>query len=374
MSRRLILGFMLWALIAAEACEWDYPIWIPRTANADPLYRFERGGKAGYIDRTGKVVIQPVLKLLGNSDYEFHDGLVKVGIGGRYIDATLKPAFADNLDVASDFSEELAVARRAGENLWGYVDRSGTFKISPRFQAVPRSFRNGLARIEVDGKFGYIDHTGVPVIPPQFTDAGDFSDGMARVVVGGPCIYVPDGPCGASNLVHVGGAAPKVPMCKFTYLDQGGRVLKNERYDFAREFAEGLAPVQKGGHWGFIDKSGKLAVALRYDDAQPFSDGLARVRMNGSYGYIDRLGKLAIPPWFEYAESFSDNLAVVGNEDEGYWYIGKNGQELIGGRFAEASPFFKGLAHVQLLDEDEGPSDMFAYIDTSGRKVFRYER
>ena len=375
MGKRFAVLGLLGAAAVFGACSWDYPIWIPRTKSADPLYRFERNGKAGYIDRSGKIVIPPTLKVAGNFGCEFHEGLLEIGIRqGRYIDASQQLAFPENLYVGSEFSEGLATARRRDETRWGYVDRSGTFLIAPRFSSSPRPFQDGLARVRIDENFGYIDHTGTVVIRPQFADASDFSDGMARVVVDGPCMYTPDGPCGFENPIYAGGKPPKASACKFAFIDKASRIITDERYENARSFAEGLAPVQKNGRWGFIDKSGKLAIAYRFEDAQPFSDGLALVQVNGSYGYVDHQGKLAIPPWFQYADDFSDGLAPVGNEEEGYWYIDKNGQEAIAGRFAVASTFFKGLAHVQLLDEEEGPTNTFAYIDRSGRQTFTYQR
>ena len=84
---------------------------------------------------------------------------------------------------------------RKDDNLWGYIDTSGKFVISPRFETLPNwyvyPFSDGLAMIEVKGKFGYIDRSGEFVIKPQFLDGTGFSDGMARVVTEGPCIYIP---------------------------------------------------------------------------------------------------------------------------------------------------------------------------------------
>jgi len=362
------------AATAAVACDSSYPIWIQRSESADPLYRFEKGKKAGYIDRDGKIVVPPVLEY----GSEFHDGLLEIAVSdGHYVDATGKLVI-DGKDLFRgwDFSEGLAAAVRKGEKLWGYIDRTGQFAISPRFRWSPTdyvwSFADGLAKIRFQDKYGYIDHSGNFVIQPQFPDGDDFSDGMARVVMEGPCAYMPDGPCASG--VHVGGPTNNPRACKFTFVDKTGRVISDDRYDFARSFAEGLAPVRKNNHWGFIDKSGKLVIGYRFEDAQPFSNGLARVKQNGSYGYIDQHCKLIIPPWFQYAEEFSDGLAPVGNDDDGYWYIDKTGRDVFPHRYAVASPFFKGLAHVQLINENEEPSDTFAYIDTTGRHVFEYQR
>jgi hypothetical protein len=102
---------------------------------------------------------------------------------------------------------------------------------------------------------------------------------MARVVIAGPCVYFPDGPCGDMNPRVVGGGkVGNQPACKFTYIDKTGRVITQARFDSAREFSEGLASARIGSKWGFIDKTGALVVDPRFDDAEPFSSGLSRIR------------------------------------------------------------------------------------------------
>jgi len=61
-----ISALLLLVPFFANACSWDYIIWQIRSRSADPLYRFVENGKAGYIDRTGKVVIKPQFEAYGN--------------------------------------------------------------------------------------------------------------------------------------------------------------------------------------------------------------------------------------------------------------------------------------------------------------------
>jgi hypothetical protein len=72
MMRSMVLAF---TATVAFGCSADYLIWIPRSKSADPLYRFVKNGKAGYIDRSGRVVIPPKLEPYGNYGSEFHDGV-----------------------------------------------------------------------------------------------------------------------------------------------------------------------------------------------------------------------------------------------------------------------------------------------------------
>ena len=224
------------AATIAFACEADYAIWIPRSKSADLLYRFVKNGKAGYIDGSGRVLIPPAFEPYGNSGWEFNDGLLKVaGSDVRYVDRTGKVVIDKGFYDGWDFSEGLAVAMRQGEKLSGYIDTSGVFAISPRFETTPNgsvySFSDSLAMIEVKGKFGFINYSGEFVIPPQFPAATGFSDGIARVVTEGPCIYVPEGPC--PNIRTVGGPGIDHSLCKFTFIDKTGRVITKTRFDYA---------------------------------------------------------------------------------------------------------------------------------------------
>ena len=188
------------AVPAVFGCSWDYPIWIPRTKTADPLYRFVKNGKAGYIDGQGKVVIPATLPLFGNGGSEFQDGLLEIGgSNGRYVDPSGRVVLDPGLHRGWDFSEGLAVAMRQAESLWGYINTKGAFAIPPRFETFPRgyvfSFSEGLAKVEVKGRVGFIDRSGRWVIEPRLLDATDFSDGRSRVVLEGPCVYLSEGPC-----------------------------------------------------------------------------------------------------------------------------------------------------------------------------------
>jgi hypothetical protein len=154
MMRSMVLAF---TATMAFACSADYLIWIPRSKSADPLYRFVKDGKAGYIDSGGRIVIPPILEAYGNYGSEFHDGLLEIAVSdGRYIDRTGKVVIDRGFYRGWDFSEGLAVAMRKGENLWGYIDTSGEFVITPRFETTPNGyvhpFSDGLAMIEVKGK------------------------------------------------------------------------------------------------------------------------------------------------------------------------------------------------------------------------------
>ena len=134
-------------------------------------------------------------------------------------------------------------------------------------------------------------------INQQFNGAGNFTEGLAAVRVGGE----DDG--------------------KWGYIDKQGKFLINPQFDGAGEFNDGLAAVSRvgdGGKWGFIDKHGKLVISPQFESVWPwrFENGLAAVQVGddktGKWGFIDAQGKFVVSPQFDYSYAFSEGLAKVG--------------------------------------------------------------
>lgn len=381
-----IFSLLTVLVVFAPACEWDYPIWIPRSSDADAIYRFRKGDHFGYIDGKGKVIIAPTIRaFLGNYGGEFHDGRAQIDTDGIYVDANGKRIANPNLEAAWDYSEGLAAAAPKGQRLWGYIDTHGDFAISPRFESGPNdhvwSFSDGLAKVEVNKRYGFIDHSGSFVIPPKLLYAESFHDGFAEVVVDGPCVYMPEGACATPQIVGLpsqlrSDTVAKPRNCKVTFMDKQGRIISDKGFDYAMQFQEDFAPVLVDKKWGYIDRTGELVIGPRFDGAIPFSDGLARVNEKGLYGFIDKHGAYVIRPQFKYAEDFSDGYAVVG--EDAYtggplWYIDHDGTPLFKRKFAAASSFFKGVAHVKLLSKrgDHG-QEQFEYLNREGKTIFAY--
>ena len=255
---------------------------------------------------------------------------------------------------------------------------------------------DALYRFEQDGKAGYIDQSGAVIIPPRsdLAAGAEFHQGLVPLkgqsgrfldrkgnVVATPPAQKSDAAAPKARFIERGVCNPLGECglklgCDFTLAGVDGKPASNETYQNALPFHEGLAAVEKHGKWGFIDETGNLVAAFRFAEARSFSGGLARVRLTdeGSWAFINRSGKMAIAPWFEYADDFGEGLALVGNSDDGFWYIRPDGSEAFPNRFILASRFFKGLAHVKLLDPDGNEEDLFGYIDRTGHSVFTYHR
>ncbi len=90
---------------------------------------------------------------------------------------------------------------------------------------------------------------------------------------------------------------------KKALVDENGKELTPYIYDVIEDFSEGLAKVGIGGTWvdvyvlvytggkyGYIDTKGKVVIPIRYDKAEDFKNGAALVKLNDESFYIDKKG------------------------------------------------------------------------------------
>lgn len=79
---------------------------------------------------------------------------------------------------------------------------------------------------------------------------------------------------------------------KWGFIDSTGGVVVSPKYNEVENFSDGLARVRKGQKWGLIDTSGKEIIRPMFDWIYDFENGKAKVKSDGAEGYIDRYGNL----------------------------------------------------------------------------------
>lgn len=240
-------------------------------------------GKFGFVDRAGVVVIPANYNAVG----DFSEGVAPVAVLAGSLPngiPLMKWGLIDrqgNLVVRIQF-DELKTIRYGVSIYWnsplrrqGLIDKFGRIVLPARYMFIQdfgdggkvqlfkadssseksdflrpdgsiafsldnvrvNPFSDGLARIEKDEKVGFINDHGVAVIPSEFEDASDFSEGLAAA---------------------------------------------------------------KKGTWGFIDKQGQWVIAPQFDGAKEFRDGLALVANNPNWHYINKGGLVVRPNVWTY--------------------------------------------------------------------------
>ncbi len=239
---------------------------------------------------------------------------------------------------------------------WGYMDRSGMSVIPPSFLR-GEDFFDDFAVVRKNDTYGFLNTAGkLLALSKEYNRVFRVSNSRARVSKE------------QGTLTKLAGHFER-----FTFIDVEGNQITKTWYDFAGDFSEGLAKVNigasrfsgyiRGGRWGYIDPSGKEVIDLQFDDAGDFYEGLAKVRKGSKWGFIDRHGKLQIDAQFDHTGDFSEGLATVVINRK-YSYIDKNGVTKIPGPYALAYRFSEGRA---VVTNTVGPEGEMFYIDHDGK-------
>lgn len=234
-------------------------------------------------------------------------------------------------------------------------------KVSPELKrAVQKydrlySFHEGLARVEKDGKFGYIDKLGKEIIPCKYDDAEDFNDGIAVVKINEKCGCINSKgrikiPLRYQEIYYYSdGLFPVKVDDKWGYMNQKGEIVVPCEYEWVYDFFEGMAAVEsEDDKIGFIDSIGQLVIPCQYDelfDGAGFSEGLCGVRKDDTWGYIDKNGKVEIPFNDELVGApFEYGLSIVLRWEKEY--------EIIMGGLRVQKPLTSQMAHMAFINKE----------------------
>lgn len=188
----------------------------------------------------------------------------------------------------------------------------------------------------------YDEIDGVNIIMPDFSDNtvedSDEETGMADMVM--PEVVKKDFDTVA--VVHY------YDLGKSGYIDKEGDLVIEAKFDDAKDFYEGLAPVRVGDKWGYIDKTGEFVIEPQFEKADIFSSGVAAVMVDDKWGCIDKTGKFVIPPSQDEPARFSEGLALfVDEETDKVGYVDTTGKFVIKPEYDLGSIYFlEGYATV----------------------------
>ena len=187
---------------------------------------------------------------------------------------------------------------------YGYK-QDGEWVIPPQFEDA-RPFHHGLAAVQVDGVWGYIDRSGRLVIEPRFFTAGLFLGGLFAQV--------------------------EEQRGRPFYVDREGRFafLAHE------QASDGLFAMRTEGSfawdakWGYRDAtSGATVIEPRFASAGAFFGEHATAStwipdVGGRFGLINRRGEWVVPPEYVLANGVDQRGGIFASKDEGgtfHWGI-----------------------------------------------------
>jgi len=388
-------------------------------------------GKSGLIDRDGQMVFEPKygsIRAIG-PDYfrvsenrrlggmtggeDFSDSRVEftaegsasvtvfgsiefagtgtdvVDISGRRIEPSGMPRFYkfDENDPSIRWIQR--------DRLWGLAHPDGSWLVEPKFEQVG-ALNDGLARVTLNGKVGYVDRTGSFVIEPAFDEASPFRSDLGRAsakrdgVVGvidktGAWIFqtsyeqVQLAVAFSTNNPTVFGWHFKQSE-KWGLLNLDGHIVLDAEFDQpVRHCADGRLQAYKKKEWlyfgadgdplqpsdgrlidagcgvppftlkigdkfGLVDSSSNPLTPVQFDAVTFAGPGIKNVKIDGKWGRIGSDGRWLLEPKYDYLSGGTD--IFVASIDGKRGFMRSDGTWLIEPKFDAARLRGDGTAFV----------------------------
>lgn len=356
------------------------------------LFQIFENSKTGFIDLTGKVVINPTFLSAG----EFSEGLASARTNGTYgyIDETGKFVIQPQFDYATPFSEGLAVVYKDGLPL--FINKQGQKPFEINFAAIGQ-FENGRAKIQTSTrKMGFIDKTGKLIIDTIFARINPFINGFAVVA-------------GINHHPYADSEKGIVKRYEIGVIDTLGQfIIPYGKYEEISDFENGYFNVKipaepwdtidgYSAQTAFLDNNGKVILARDSKNNCWISGnihcGLAKMNLYKYWlpeeegtsftsekiyeGFINLKGEVVINDTnYLSVTDFSDNRAFVENKDRNYFIIDTQGKiiskeifsRIVGGGFKNGIAFVKRDEKYGIIDTNANfiIKPQFEGIDETG--------
>lgn len=240
-----------------------------KTAAGTPMVPSGQKGKWGLIDFQGNELIPCIWDSIEdiNEGYIFCYNTIgeKKNYTLYHYDGKTVTILAENYSYLGDMAEGYILFEK--DEKWGFLNQDGE-QWGPTYTDACM-FSDGLAAVQIDGKYGFIDTEGEFILQPTWEKATFFSCGL----------------CSASE------------ENKWGYIDRQGNWVIAPQFDgayrFQREYDRAI--VEKNGKQFLIDKTGKQ-IGSKWDKVYAFNreDETAIVESNGKRGLIDKNGNVMI--------------------------------------------------------------------------------
>ena len=344
------------------------------------LFPVKQDSLWGFINSQNELIIDTKY----TSVRHFHEGMAAVSEKKRWTFVNAKGEeiirLPNNLDV-SDFHDDVALVSFKDKDevvITHKLLRNGNYLVdgielnlnSNRIEKIWH-FHDGLAKVIVDGFWGFVNTKGEIIISGINDEIGDFKDGYAKFVDNEE---------------------------KDIYLDKHGNLAVFEKtgiitfsnnYSEVKRFYPGLYKVRRkeDGFIGIVDRYGKIIIPFTEDDIRLISshnDAPPYIQIREEWDedeerfiFYNTSGDRIIPnngapvvimqDYGKTAEVISSGLAAV-SKDELWGFINERGDEVISCQFYNVEDFVDDYCVV--YDSEYNKS----VIDKSGKLIFPYRQ
>lgn len=335
-------------------------------AESQELYRIQVGGKCGFINKQGKLVIEPQFDM---AYWFFGDGVCYARIGGRKGLINTEGEFVAELDESIEWVEFFynGVAEFRANKMYGIVNKSGKILYPAIYKYIQRDGFNGFIVEDTLGNQGYVNNQGEFILPCRYEDIGCFDEGLMAVARNDKYGYVDTTGMWVIDAIYkdaqrFGDGVARVQIDgKWQFVDCEGKEVSGLEYDeILTDFACNRAFVKKGNTILMVNRGGEEIANIEADSVYRFCDSYATFKKDGRFGKIDTLGRIVVQPKYERLYGTANALSIFEEH-------GKQGLiDTIGTVIVDAN-------YEQIIN-DKHPISLVLCVNDNWRRGIYYDR
>ena len=273
------------------------------------------------------------------------------------------------------FHDGQGLCRVQVNDKWGFINTSGQIVIPCIYEDCWPFEKDsyGTAKARFNGKYGLINKEGKTIVPFQYNSYDSVPNPHDGII----CIKISETDdekrnylCIDSKGNHLFSMETLVPIefseglasvwvgydKGYGVIDRSGSfVIHPGIYDFISDFHLGVARVRKSNKEGYINNKGEIVVDINFDFiSDNESNPIARVSSGKEYGYIDKRNGIQITPVMfgansrDVCEEFSDKMGIIRTDTDIYVYNSEECRSYKLSGYNNISRFSKGLCAVEL--------------------------
>ena len=256
----------------------------------------------------------------------------------------------EKYDEFSDFSEGLALVELNSK--YGFINKSGDLVVPCKYDSA-HDYKDGCARVELNSKYGLINNSGEEITKIIYDSIESFREGIAAVRLKDKYGFIDFKgkevfQCKYDGCHYCSDGVVILRLDKkYGFGDKNGNLITPFIFERVSDFHDGIATVKLNNKFGCINKKGELVVQCVYDHIWDSKDGMCKVELNGSRGFFNNNGVLVVPCIYKKIADFSEGLALVELNGK-YGFINKSGELVVPCRFDSAYDYKDDYARVKL--------------------------
>lgn len=199
-------------------------------------------------------------------------------------------------------------------------------------------FEDGLAPVQKDGKFGFVNEEYKEVVPCIYDVVGPFIHGISIVSIGDKNGAINNEgkiaiPLEYSILLDISLFGPTLLMAvknnRFGVVDKANKIIVPFDFDLVQAMF-GMITVTKNGKKGLYNHKGELVLPIKYDDiAQPSAKSQTyAVCIAGKWGVVNKKEEIIIPIEYDGVSHISSGCMYSVCKAGKWGIINKNGENI----------------------------------------------